>query len=106
MRPRTFDLSANGRRALLFRGAGGEVLDVNDVERVQLKALGGADHIGVHDLTGTDITQVAIDLAATPNGATGDGKVDTVTLDGAAGNDIVNLSRSATRSPSTASRPR
>jgi len=88
----TFDLLANGGRALLFHSAGGEVLDVNDVERVQLKALGGADHIAVHDLTGTDITQVAIDLAPTPNGATGDGKVDTVTLDGAAGNDIVHLS--------------
>jgi Ca2+-binding RTX toxin-like protein len=59
---------------------------------VQLKALGGADHIAVHDLAGTDITQVAIDLAGTPNGATGDGKVDTVTLDGLAGNDIVHLS--------------
>ena len=88
----TFDLFANGGRALLFHSAGGEVLDINDVERVQLKALGGADHIAVHDLTGTDITQVAIDLAPTPNGATGDGKVDTVTLDGAAGNDIVHLS--------------
>jgi Ca2+-binding RTX toxin-like protein len=88
----TFDLFANGGRALLFHSAVGEVLDINDVERVQLTALGGADHIAVHDLTGTDITQVAIDLTATPNGATGDGKVDTVTLDGAAGNDIVHLS--------------
>jgi Ca2+-binding RTX toxin-like protein len=88
----TFDLFANGGRALLFHSAGAEVLDINDVERVQLKALGGADHIGVHDLTGTDITEVAIDLAATPNGAAGDGKVDTVTLDGVAGNDIVHLS--------------
>jgi len=86
------DLFANGSRALLLDSVGSVTLDLNDVERVQLKALGGADHIAIHNLTGTDITQVAIDLAGTPNGAAGDGKIDTIALDGLAGNDIVHLS--------------
>ena len=88
----TLDLSASGGRALLLDSLGGAALDLNDVERVALKPLGGADHIAIHDLTGTDVTQVAIDLSATPTGTAGDGKLDTVSLDGNAGNDIVHLS--------------
>jgi Ca2+-binding RTX toxin-like protein len=88
----SIDLFANGGRALLLDSVGSVAMDLNDVERIELKALNGADHIAVHDLTGTDVTQVAIDLAATPNGTAGDGKLDTVTVDGNAGNDIVHLS--------------
>ena len=86
------DLFANGGRALLLRDVASVAMDLNDIERIQIKALGGGDHITVHDLTGTDVTQVAIDLAGTPNGTAGDGKVDTITLDGIAGNDIIDLS--------------
>ena len=39
-------------------------MDLNGVEHIQFTALGGADTITVNDLTGTDVTQVAIDLAA------------------------------------------
>ena len=41
-------------------------MDLNGVEHVQFDALGGADNITVNDLTGTDVTQVAIDLGAAP----------------------------------------
>ena len=39
-------------------------MDLNGVERIQLNALGGADTITVNDLTGTDVTRVALDLSA------------------------------------------
>ena len=59
-----FDISANGSRVRLFRDVGNITMDLNGVETIRLAALGGADTITVNDLTGTDVTQVAIDLAA------------------------------------------
>ncbi|MGF6226685.1 Ca2+-binding RTX toxin-like protein [Inquilinus ginsengisoli] len=85
-----FDISANGGRVLFFRDVAAVTLDLNDVERIQLKALGGADKFAVHDLTGTDITRVGIDLAGTTPTA-GDGAADTVTADGTIGDDVITL---------------
>ena len=85
------DLSANGSRARLFRDVGNVVMDLNGVEHVQIAALGGADTITVNDLTGTDVTQVAIDLAATPGGTAGDGAADTVIVNGTAGDDKISV---------------
>ena len=59
------DISANGRRVRFSRDVGNVTMDLNGVETIQFAALGGADTITVNDLTGTDVTQVAIDLAAT-----------------------------------------
>ena len=56
------DISANGSRVRLFRDVGNVTMDLNGVEHIELTALGGADTITVNDLTGTDVTQVAIDL--------------------------------------------
>ena len=56
------DISANGGRVRLFRDVGNVTMDLNGVEHIQLNALGGADTITVNDLTGTGVTQVAIDL--------------------------------------------
>ena len=58
------DISANGGRARLFRDVGNITMDLNGIEHIQLNALGGADTVTVNDLTGTGVTQVAIDLAA------------------------------------------
>ena len=44
-------------------------MDLNDVEQIEFNALGGADNITVNDLAGTDVTQVAINLAARPAAA-------------------------------------
>jgi len=60
-------------------------------ERIQLAALGGADNITVNDLTGTDVTQVAIDLASPPGSSQGDGQPDTVTVNGTAGADHISV---------------
>jgi Ca2+-binding RTX toxin-like protein len=86
-------LSANGNRATLFRDVGNVTMDINGIESVQVAASGGADNIVVNDLTGTGITQVAIDLAAA--GTThGDGQSDQVTVNGSAGNDFITIDHS------------
>jgi Ca2+-binding RTX toxin-like protein len=90
------DLSANGDRLRLTRDVGGVVMDVNGVEQVNVVALGGADTITVNDLTGTDVTQVNIDLAAPAGSGTGDGAADTVIVNGTNGDDAVVVAGDAT----------
>ena len=70
-----FEASANGERLLFTRNLGTIVMDTNDVETVELNALGGPDAITVNDLSGTDVAEVAINLAAAGGG---DGQADTV----------------------------
>ena len=79
------DISANGSRVRFIRDVANITMDLNGIERIQFNALGGADNITVNDLTGTDVTQVAIDLAAPPGSGTGDGQADTVTVNGTSG---------------------
>jgi Ca2+-binding RTX toxin-like protein len=86
------ELSANGPRALFTRNIGTITMDLNDVERVDVTARGGADNIAVHDLTGTDVTHVNVDLAGTPGGSTGDGAADRIAVDATSGNDVVAVS--------------
>jgi Ca2+-binding RTX toxin-like protein len=85
------DISANGPRAIFFRDVANVVMDLDDVERIDFNALGGADNIVVNDMTGTDVTQVNLDLASTLGGSTGDGQADTVTVNGTNGADVVTV---------------
>jgi Ca2+-binding RTX toxin-like protein len=85
------DISANGPRALFFRDVANVVMGLDDVERIDFNALGGADNIVVNDMTGTDVTEVNLDLASTLGGSTGDGQADTVTVNGTAGADVVTV---------------
>ena len=62
------DISANGDRVRFFRNVANVTIDLDDVEKIQFNALGGADTIVVNDLTGTDVTEVVIDLAAAGGG--------------------------------------
>jgi Ca2+-binding RTX toxin-like protein len=89
------DLSANGTRLRLTRDVGAITMDVNGVEQVNIVALGGADTLTVNDLTGTGVTDVNIDLSATPGSGVGDGAGDTAIVNGTAGNDVVFVSGSA-----------
>ena len=84
------DISANGGRVRLFRDVGNIAMDVNGVEHIQLQAAGGADNITVNDLTGTGVTQAAIDLAG-PGTTTGDGSADAVTVNATAGDDTARI---------------
>ena len=79
------DISANGGRARLIRDIGSVTMDLNGVEHIQLNILGGADTITVNDLTGTGVTQVAIDLGATPGRSAVTLLADTVIVNGTAG---------------------
>ena len=83
-----FEVSANGGRVLFTRDVGNIVMDINDVETVNVNALGGTDSLTVNDLSGTDVTQVAINLAGTIGGTGGDGQADTVTVNATNGDDV------------------
>jgi Ca2+-binding RTX toxin-like protein len=87
----SFDLSANGGRVRLFRNVASVVMDLNDVEQLELNALGGADAIVVNDLQGTDLSQIALNLSS----GGGDGTPDTVTVNGTNEDDAVVISSSS-----------
>jgi Ca2+-binding RTX toxin-like protein len=86
------DISANGSRARLFRDVGNVTMDLNGIENIQVNASGGADTLTINDLTGTDVTNVAVDLSAPPGSGTADGAADTVVINGTSGNDVIVLS--------------
>jgi Ca2+-binding RTX toxin-like protein len=86
------DISANGERVLFTRNIASVTMDLNDVERIEFHALGGSDNVTVHDLSGTDVTEAAIDLAAAVGGTAGDGQVDSVSVDATGGDDFVSVS--------------
>jgi len=85
------DISANGSRVRFTRDVANIVMDVNGVENIDFNALGGADTITVGDLTGTNVSQVKLDLSAIPGSGQGDGQVDTVVVNGTAGNDVITV---------------
>ena len=85
-----FDISGNAGRVRLTRNVGNVTMDLNDVERIELQALGGQDTLTINDLSGTDLKQVAIDLAGTTPGV-GDGAVDFLTVNGGKANNTMNV---------------
>jgi Ca2+-binding RTX toxin-like protein len=83
------DISANGSRVRFFRDVANITMDLNGVEGIDFNALGGADTITVNDLTGTDVSQVNLDLASPPGSGLGDGQADSVIVNGTNGEDTV-----------------
>jgi Ca2+-binding RTX toxin-like protein len=83
-----FDFSANGNRLKLFRNVANITMDVDDTERVDLRALGDIDNTVVNDLSATDVKNIVLDLAS-------DGAVDTTTVNGTAGNDTISIAPNA-----------
>ena len=88
------EIAANGARVRFTRDVANIVLDLHGVEAIELGALGGADRVQVDDLTGTDVTSVHVDLAATGGGP--DGAADDVVVEGTAGDDVVHVTDAAT----------
>jgi Ca2+-binding RTX toxin-like protein len=82
-------LSANGSRVRLTRDVGNVTMAIHGVEQVNVAAVGGSDTLTVNDLSGTDVTDVNIDLAGTPGSGTGDGQADNVIVNGTNGNDAI-----------------
>ena len=66
-------------------------MDTAGVERVDFNALGGADLATVNDLSGTDVSDVRLDLAGTLGGASGDGQTDRVVVNATDGEDTINV---------------
>jgi Ca2+-binding RTX toxin-like protein len=60
-------------------------MDLNGVENIQLNTLGGADLVTVNDLTGTDVSQVNLDLGGN------DGADDTVVINATNGSDVITV---------------
>jgi Ca2+-binding RTX toxin-like protein len=83
------EASANGARVRFTRNLGSVVMDLDDVEILTLNALGNTDQFTVNSLTGTDLTQVNVDLAGLIGGTTGDGVADTVVINGTTGDDVI-----------------
>jgi hypothetical protein len=76
-------------RVLFTRNLGNIVMDLDGIEAIDVRTLGGADTVTVTDAGGTALERVDVDLAATLGGATADGKADTVTVAGTKGDDSI-----------------
>jgi Ca2+-binding RTX toxin-like protein len=81
--------TANGGRVLFTRNLGGIVMDLDGVEAIDVRALGGADTVTVNDVGGTDLERVDVDLASAIGGSAADGAADTVTVVGTNGDDSI-----------------
>ena len=83
-------VNANGPRVLFTRDVAAIAMDLDGVERVAFRALGGADTVTVGDLRGTDAKSVDVNL----NGfdGNGDGAADSVDALGTDGDDRVSFS--------------
>jgi Ca2+-binding RTX toxin-like protein len=79
------DISANGGRVRFTRDVAAITMDLNDVESIVTKALGGADVVTVNDLSGTDVTNVATDLGGD------DGSADNLIANATNGDDAVSV---------------
>src|SRR6185295_3440372 len=80
------DISANGSGVRMFRALGNITMDLSDIEHIQVTPLGGADTITVNNLSGTDVTEVNVDL-----GGAGDGQADTVVINATDRNDVIRV---------------
>jgi Ca2+-binding RTX toxin-like protein len=79
------DIAPNGGRVIFFRNVANVTMDLNDVEAIDFRALGGTDNVVVGDLSGTDVTDIDLDMRG-PNGG-GDGAADSITVNGTNGDD-------------------
>jgi Ca2+-binding RTX toxin-like protein len=88
------NITANHGHVTFTRDVAGVTMDLNSIEHIQFVARGGADNITVGDLTGTGVTQVAIDLAGVPGSGVGDGQADTVAVNATADGDTISITNS------------
>jgi Ca2+-binding RTX toxin-like protein len=84
------DVSANGQRVRFTRDIANIVMDLDDVESIVARTLGGADQLVVNDLSGTDVTDVQADLAASGGGD--DSAADNVVVNATNADDVVTVS--------------
>ncbi|MBI2253461.1 MAG: hypothetical protein HYU58_02455 [Proteobacteria bacterium] len=83
------NISANGGHAVLGRNIANITMDLDNVEHIKIRTLGGTDQVVVDDLHETDVKLVTVDLAGSNNA--GDGSADDVIANGTAGNNTITL---------------
>jgi RTX calcium-binding nonapeptide repeat (4 copies) len=86
------EISANCDRVRFTRDVGTITMDLDGIETINVRALGGTDKVTVNDLAGTDTKTVNADLAA--NGGGDDGAADTIITNGTDRRDVVQVTRS------------
>jgi Ca2+-binding RTX toxin-like protein len=88
------EVSANGSRVRFTRDVASIVMDLDGVETIDANTLGGADTVIVNDMSATDITRVAPNLAASGGGD--DAQPDNVIVNATNGDDVVSVSGGGT----------
>jgi hypothetical protein len=83
--------SADGSHVRFTRNVAAIVMDLDNVEGLALRSLGGVDQVTVGDLSGTDMKTAAVDLGAFDG--TPDATSDTVTVTGTAQRDNVAVTK-------------
>jgi len=81
-----FDLAALDGRVHLVRDVANVMLDLDGIEAIDFAVLGGADVVWVNDLSGTDVFEVNVALAALDG--SGDAQPDTVIVSGTEAEDV------------------
>jgi Ca2+-binding RTX toxin-like protein len=81
-----FDVSALGGGLRFTHDVDNATVDANAVEHVNIFAAGGADTVTVHDLSGTDVAEVNVDLVEFDGG-----QVDNVIVNGTNGDDAIRV---------------
>jgi Ca2+-binding RTX toxin-like protein len=80
------EASANGGRVRFTRDVANIVMDLNDVETITARTLGGTDTVTVNDLSGTDVKTVRSDLAGPAGGD--DLAADNIVVNATNGDDV------------------
>jgi Ca2+-binding RTX toxin-like protein len=83
------NIAASGTRVRFFRNIANIAMDLDGVESIVARTLGGADNVVVEDLTGTDAAGLVADLAS-PGGGD-DGQPDNVIVNATNGDDAVTV---------------
>jgi streptogramin lyase len=83
------EVSANGTGVRITRYLDGSTLNAGGVEEIDVNPLGGADTVTVDDLSGTPVTSVRLNLAATVGGADADNQPDSVVINGRDASDSI-----------------
>ena len=91
-----FAVVSMGPRVRFTRDIASVLMDIDDVEILDVNALGGADSLTVNDLVGTDLTTINANLASTVGGGVGDGQPDNVIVNATNGIDNVVVTGSGT----------
>ncbi|WP_374377627.1 calcium-binding protein, partial [Dongia sp.] len=82
-------VGASGDHATVLRNIANINMDIDNIEEMTIRALGGTDRVTIGDMRATDIRAVYVDLAG--NSGLGDAAADEVNIAGSNGDDVMSL---------------